>query len=59
LTFLTKSSPVVEGDLGDDVLLAEAARVDAGHGEGIAGVQARQDGVDDPLGLLQLARIGS
>ncbi len=50
---------IVEGDLGDDVLLAEAAGVDARDRERIARVELGQDRVDQGLGLVELLGVGA
>ena len=50
---------LVEGDFGDDVLLAEAARIDAGHGHGVPGCEGAQQVVDDGPGLVEFLGIGA
>jgi hypothetical protein len=51
--------PAVEGRFRHDVLLAEAAALDARHRERIARLQRAQQVVDDHLGLPGLQRIGA
>src|SRR5206468_1951972 len=49
----------VEGDLRDDVLLAEAARFHPRHRERIPRLQRAEHVVDDALRLSDLLRVGS
>ena len=59
LLLVGRARALVEGDPGDDVLLAEAAGVDPRDGEGIAGIELGQERVDQGLGLVELLGVGA
>ena len=54
-----RARALVERSLRDDVLLAEAAGVDARHRKGIRRLEPRQRVEDHVLGLAQLAAVGA
>ena len=46
LLLIGGTGPGIEGHLGDDVLFAETAGIDAGNGEGVTRLELDQDDVD-------------